>query len=130
MKLRLFAVLCLVLGLYSCNNVNSSPSGIVNPTTISWIPPTTNTDGTPVDDGAGYGLHCGNVSGGPYPLDTDIFGWAITAIDARGKFANGDWYCVMTAYDTSGNRSTYSPEGNFRIDEVAPNAPSGLKFTL
>ena len=130
MKLKILAILCLVVGMYSCSNSNGSPSGIVNPTAITWIPPTTNEDGTPIDDGAGYVLHCGNVSGGPYTLVTDVFGWAITSIDIHGKFANGDWYCVITAYDTSSNTSKYSDEGNFRIDAVAPNNPTGLRFIL
>ncbi len=87
---------------------------------LSWTPPTTNSDGTPLTDLAGYMVYCG-ASSGKYDRKKDAGN--IIKYDTKPWLPDGHWYCAVTAYDTSGNESTYSNETNFRLDREAPDSP-------
>jgi len=74
--------------------------------TVSWTIPTTNTDGTPLTDLAGFNLYYGtspsamtNVIDIPNPsVDT----YVVTGL------TSGTWYFVLTSYTTSGTMSVPS----------------------
>jgi hypothetical protein len=72
--------------------------------------PTTNEDGTPLTDLAGFKGHCGIVSG-TYTISHDA-GLVneimlTTILDAQ---PDNTYYCAVTAYDVVGNESKYSDE--------------------
>src|SRR3972149_5909585 len=71
---------------------------------LTWDPPTTNTDGTPLTDLAGYKIHYGTTSGN-----------YTTVIDV----GNVTTYFATTAYDSSGNESGYSNEVSKTISGTA-----------
>ena len=73
---------------------------------LSWDPPTTNADGTPIEDLAGYNIYYG-TSSGSYSQNIDV-GDVTTYIVAG--LNDGTYYFAVTAYDTSGNESEYSNE--------------------
>jgi hypothetical protein len=98
------------LSLYSCgggggeNSTSSnSPS---NSATLTWDPPSTNTDGTPLTDLAGHKVYYGTTSGN-YTEVIDV-GNVITY--KVGGLQPGTYYFAVIAYDTSGNESDYSNE--------------------
>jgi hypothetical protein len=99
---RWFAALLLIMGV------------------ISWTPPTTNADGTPLTDLAGYKVYCGTSS---RKYDRKKNTGNVVKYDLKPWLTDGYWYCAVTAYDTSGNESVYSNEVNFRLDRVAPDSP-------
>ena len=75
--------------------------------TLTWGAPTTNADGTPLTDLAGYKVYQGTSSG--------VYG--STAIDVRNVLTHqvtglpqGLHCFVVTAYDTSANESSRSTE--------------------
>ena len=77
-------------------------TGIVE---LSWNAPTTNTDGTPLTDLAGYKIHYGTEHG------------AYTATFAIGKVTTytfalpaGTYYFAVTSHDTLGSESALSNE--------------------
>ncbi len=75
--------------------------------TLSWTPPTTNANGTPLTDLAGYRIYYGTVSRG-YSQSVDVSNVTSYII---GGFAEGQtYYFAVTAYDTYGNESAYSLE--------------------
>jgi trimeric autotransporter adhesin len=74
--------------------------------TIFWDAPTTNADGTVLTDLAGYRIYYG-TSPGDYPSNIDV-GNVTTYVFSN--LAAGTYYLVITAYDTSGNESSYSNE--------------------
>lgn len=91
--------------------------------TLSWDAPTTNTDGTPLTDLAGYKIYCSKTSGG----------YTLPCIDVKNvttykviNLTEGIWFFVATAYDTSGNESVYSNEVSKTI-KVAPGCPLQLR---
>ena len=84
--------------------------------TLSWDAPTTNVDGTPLTDLAGYRIYWGPVSGVYIkpPVDVkNVLTYKVTGL------SEGLTYFVVTAYDTSGNESCYSNEVSKKI-VIAP----------
>ncbi|GBE04611.1 MAG TPA: hypothetical protein ENG95_07285 [Nitrospirae bacterium] len=74
--------------------------------TLTWDAPTTNEDGTPLTDLAGYMVHYGPGSGNYiYLLNNGNNTEALIS-----NLAAGTWCFAVTAYDTSGNESEYSDE--------------------
>ena len=93
--------------------------------TLSWESPTTNADGTPLTDLAGFNAYYSMTSGDyndvdvidiPDPLQTTV-----------GILLSYDilWYFVVTAYDTSGNESVWSDEVSKLKPTPDTTPPSG-----
>ena len=88
--------------------------------TLSWDPPTENTDGTPVTDLAGYKIYYGTSSGN-YTTVVDVKNvTTFTITDLPEGFT---YYFAVTAYDIYGNESAFS-------DEVSKNIPSISLYRL
>ena len=111
---------------------------ITGDTTIRWVPPTENVDGTPLTDLAGYRVYWGEDAGGPYPNQMDISDGSLTSspvtftLDHAGQVT---WYFVMTAIDTDGNESAYSNEVAKTItvtitDNRPPAPPTQLEVDM
>lgn len=120
MKLIGFLVTLLLL---------ASPAWAVGPVVgaacrISWIAPTTNADGTPLTDLAGYRVYIGTASGVYGAATATVIQPATTW--ACGTLSNGQKYTVVTAFDLAGNESVRSLEVPFVLDTIAPAAPSGV----
>ncbi len=75
--------------------------------TLTWDPPTTNADGTPLTDLAGYKVYYGTESGN-YSQSIDVGN--VTTYTVSGLTNGQTYYFAVTAYDTSGNESDYSNE--------------------
>lgn len=92
--------------------------------TLAWDAPTTNADGTPLTDLAGYKLYYGPSSGN-YTQNIDV-GAVITYKAAN--LPDGLYFFVVTAYDTMGNESDYSNEVSTILDTAKPGKPGGCKI--
>jgi hypothetical protein len=75
--------------------------------TLSWDPPTTNEDGTPLTDLAGYKIYYGTSSGN-YSQSVDV--GKVTTYTAGNLTEGVTYYFAATAYDISANESKYSNE--------------------
>lgn len=94
-------------------------------TTFVWTAPSTNEDGTPLIDLGGYKFYCGNLAGN-YTVTKDIGVPVVSEYPIKNVVtAEGQWFCALTAYDTSGNESKYSNEVSFPL-VVFPSPPLGL----
>jgi putative Ig domain-containing protein len=74
--------------------------------TLSWTPPTSNEDGSPLNDLAGYRIYWGTAQGvyqNSAPIDNP--GMATYVLD---NLTPNKYYFVATAVDTSGNESAFS----------------------
>lgn len=79
----------------------------LNSLVVGWTAPTTNIDGTPLDDLAGYRVYYGKGSR-DYSHVVDVHrDFTETGIDGLDS---GTWYLTVTAYDFFGNESDYSNE--------------------
>ncbi len=78
--------------------------------TLNWTPVTTNIDGSPLTELAGYRVHYGTQSGN-YTTTVDVADPAAANAVISNLQAGTTYYFVVTAYDTSGNQSQYSNEG-------------------
>jgi len=105
-------------------------------TMLVWTPPTLNTDGTTLTDLAGFRMYCGPTSL-TYSI-IPIYETAVPTQDtmtfAEAALTDGNYFCAVTSYDTSGNESGYSNEVNFTLVGGlvplvnVPAAPSGLSI--
>lgn len=74
--------------------------------TLSWIPPTTNADGSTIVDLAGYRIYYGRTAGA---LDqTVVIGNAGTTRHVVDNLSPATWYFSMTSYNASGIESARS----------------------
>ncbi len=90
---------------------------------LSWDPPTTNADGTPLTDLAGYKVYRGMVSGVYSAIPFDVGN--VTSYTFSGLSEGTTYYYAITAYDASGNESAYSNEVNKTMPQVKPSPPTG-----
>jgi hypothetical protein len=74
--------------------------------TLTWLPPTENTDGSPIDDLAGYRIRYGRLAGELTGLQS-IPNPGITSAVVE-NLASGTWYFTVSAYNASGVESDYS----------------------
>lgn len=100
----------LFLTACGADNTGGSVAKQANSTsaTLSWESPTTNADGTPLKDLAGYKLYFGMTSG-QYKDVVDIQDPNITEHTIE-NLAKGTYYFAVTAIDTNGNESEFSNE--------------------
>ncbi len=82
--------------------------------TLSWTPPTENTDNTPLTDLAGFKIHYGTSSGN-YSEVVDVNSAGVTSYVVENLGA-GTWYFVVTAYNSLGIESAPSEEVSKTID--------------
>jgi peptidoglycan hydrolase-like protein with peptidoglycan-binding domain len=73
---------------------------------LSWIAPSTNTDGTPLNNIAGYKIYYGKSSG-TYTNSIDV-GYVNSS--TISNLPDGIYYLAATVYDTLGRESAYSNE--------------------
>lgn len=111
---RILLALVLVLFL--------APLVVGQSVNLSWQAPTTNEDGTPLTDLAGYRLYASATSGGPY-LDVTDVGNVLSSVWENQAWEGQTIYFVATAYDDKGNESAYSNEVSRDFPMVAPNPP-------
>jgi hypothetical protein len=113
----LTAILLLAAASGGCSQVQTTAStpdtqtaggsgGGGGSATLTWDAPTTNTNGSPLSDLAGYYVYVGSSPDTLTQLTTLADAQAITyVIDG---LASGTWYFAVQAYDSSGNRSALS----------------------
>jgi hypothetical protein len=74
--------------------------------TLSWSPPTLRTDGTPLNDLAGYRILYGTTPGS-YSNRVTLSNPGLTSYVVE-NLVQGTWYFVMTAIDSTGAESDYT----------------------
>jgi hypothetical protein len=97
--------------------------GYTGQATLSWNAPSTNEDGTPLTDLAGYKIYYGNTSG-TYTKSLDVGNVTTYTISS---LQTGTYYFVATAYNTAKFESAYSNEVSKNITNK-PSAPSGCSI--
>jgi hypothetical protein len=78
----------------------------VGSATLTWLPPTTNTDGSPLTNLAGYKVYWG-PSQGNYPNSTTLANPGLTSYVVT-NLSPGTYFFVATAYNTAGAESSFS----------------------
>ena len=91
--------------------------------TLTWNPPTTNSDGTPLTDLGAYKVYYGTASGS-YTTTVDVGN--VTSYTVTGLNNNATYYFAATAYDTTGNESGYSNEVSKTISGTSDTTPPVL----
>ncbi len=76
--------------------------------TLSWQPPTENTDGSPLMNLAGYNIHYGTQSQ-DYTSTVKVSNPGLTTYVLQ-SLPKGTYYFAVTAYNSSGVEGEYSPE--------------------
>jgi len=109
--------LLLAVIISACGGGGSTPvtSNQVNfgSATLSWTPPTLNTDGSPLTDLASYKVYYGNESGN-YHTSIQISNNGMTIYVVEHLTSN-TYYFVMTAINSSGEESDFSNEASKQV---------------
>lgn len=97
------------------------PASAAQPTTsssnavsLSWEPPTENSDGSPLMDLRGYKIHYGSESG-IYSDTIDLSNPGLSMYVVQNLTA-GQYYFAIAAYNSRGTESTLSPEMSTIVD--------------
>jgi hypothetical protein len=107
---------CISIAFLGCNcgggrgDSGSSPSN--NSATLTWDAPTTNADGTPLTDLAGYKVYYGTTSGNY----TDVIDVGNVITYKVEDLQPGTDYFAVTVYNNSRNEGGYSNEVRRRIN--------------
>lgn len=89
-------------------------SGESGSASLSWEPPLSRVDGTPLVNLAGYKIVYGRMSGVyDYEIEIDSPGISAYVVD---DLTSGEWYFALAAFDTDGLESDLSNEVLQRID--------------
>ena len=83
---------------------------------LSWTPPTENTDGSELQDLAGYKIYYGPSSGNYCNSITILIADSASLSYLVEDLANSGWYFVMTAFNSVGIESDYSEEVSKTIE--------------
>ena len=75
--------------------------------TLSWVPPTTNSDGTPLTNLVAYKIYWGSSADG-YPNSVTLDNPGLTRYVVTNLVA-GTWYFAATALNDAGAESAFSP---------------------
>jgi hypothetical protein len=78
------------------------------PVTVSWQAPTTNIDGTPLTDLAGYHVHYGSQSGS-YTSTIDVANPGLVTYVIQ-SLPTGTYYFAVSGYDSAGLEGDLSAE--------------------
>ena len=81
--------------------------------TLSWNPPTTNTDGSPLTNLAGYKVYWG-TSQGSYPNSVTLMNPGLTSYVVE-NLAPGTYFFVATALNSISAESAFSAAGSKTI---------------
>src|SRR3989338_5402020 len=94
--------------------------------TLSWDPPTTNVDGSPLTDLGGYKIYYG-IASGSYTTSIDVGN--TVSYTVTNLIAETTYYFAATAYDTLYNESGYSNEVS-KISSISPTIPTPTGIRL
>ena len=78
-------------------------------TTLTWAPPTQNTDGSPLMDLAGYVVYWGTAPGS-YTHSATLPNAGLTSYVVENLVSGATYYFATTAYNVSGLESSFSNE--------------------
>jgi hypothetical protein len=90
-----------------------APPPVTGTATLSWLAPTTNTNGTPLTDLAGYVINYG-TSAAAMTQSVNITDPSTNTYTLQG-LVSGTWYFTVTAYATDGTQSIPSSVGSKTI---------------
>ena len=104
----------------------SSHNAFSGEAVLTWDYPTTNADGTPLTDLAGFKAYYGTASGNYSTVIDAIFATCVTTLPCSTStftvtnLSETTYYFAVTAYDTAGNESDFSNEVSKTISGTPP----------
>jgi hypothetical protein len=108
------ALLIAVASLFGCGGgvttTDAQPpavspvTGAMGSATLTWAPPATNEDGTPLSSLGGYKIYYGTTPG----VYTSINVGPVSSYQVSGLAKGNVYYFAVSAYDSSGNESDLS----------------------
>ena len=119
-KYLYIGIMLLLISLFNINTLFAASA------VLSWNPPTTNADGTPLTDLKEYCVHYGTAPG-IYTKSINVGN--VLSYQVNNLSEGVTYYFAATALDTSENESEYSIEVSRTIPDTTPAVISGIKST-
>jgi len=108
-------------GASTGSSSSSTTTATTTPTTVStssvtlgWVPPTENSNGSPITDLAGYKIHYGTASAA-YSQTVSVANAGLTRY-VVDNLPSGTYYFAITAYNAQGMESALSGEVTTRVN--------------
>lgn len=122
--LLLTAMFCLIATLVFALPVQQGK-------TLTWDPPTTNNDGTPLTDLAGYKIYWKSTAGDSYTdaKSKSVGNVTTVTIESVTGSSTAIYYFVATAYDSANNESNFSNEVR-NVLPLAPGVPGAFQLLV
>ena len=102
--------------------------------TFTWIPPTQNTDGSPLIDSeiASYNIFCAEVAASSATLLGTVTNVGNTQqwTSPDGSLPPGTYDCFATTVRNDGVESVRSNTVNFSVPQATPDPPDGFSVTI
>lgn len=100
------------------------------PVHLTWTPPTTNTNGTPLTNLAGFRVYWGTAPS-LFPNSVSLANPGLTAYDVSGLTIGQTYFFVVTALASTGAESAFSNTASKVVEAALPNPdpPTGLITT-
>ncbi len=117
---RILQYRTLHAGILFCLILFTTVTAFAGDVTLSWDAPTTNEDGTPLSDLAGYIVYYGTSSGN---YTTNINVGNVTTYQITNLADGLTYYFAVTAYDTVANQSSYSTEVSTTLQSPSDTTP-------
>jgi hypothetical protein len=107
---KFLLLLCILVS--SCDAKTPTKTLKPNYATVSWIAPSTYTDGSPIQLSQikNFNIYYGKQNGGPYSNLITVGGSLNKVVITIPS--TGTWYFVATTVDTDGKESSYSNQGS------------------
>ena len=112
---------CVLSGIMVCLIIVLAVNSIFAASAVlSWSPPTTNADGTELNDLAGYRVYYGTESGN---YSESIVVGNVVTYEVNNLSAGATYYFATSAYNTAGKESQSSDEINKTFSALASPEP-------
>jgi len=119
--LKMFVECFVLMCLFVVLTITSANAGNL---VVEWTAPTTNEDGTPISNLAGFNIYICPTPSCPYEQARMMNVPSPTAISVLMWIEAGTYYITATAYNTVGKESKHSNEiVKTVVDPVIPTPP-------
>ncbi len=99
----------------STSQGSALPGGTAKAVTLNWMPPTENTDGTPLTNLSGYDIHYGTSSGN-YTQTINVSNPGIATYVVDNLTPGTTYYFTVAAVNAAGTESPLSTEVSATVD--------------
>ena len=123
MRFKRGLLMLTAIGIWLPLTLSATPTPALNE--FYWSAVNTTVNGAPLENLAGYRIYCTGNPQQPYALSFEVPNPLTTSLPVTDVVHNdGQYYCAITAYTTTGLESNYSQQISFFMNEGQVTNPA------